>query len=141
MAKRTNPIQLIFALTLFFLCCGGLQSVHSHQLPENSSHSPGIRVDRCHPIATQIQPEPCCKLETCHQTTPRERDFGGPGYHTRYNDSYSLIHESRSLAPQLKLGTPFVHNFSTVLHLSSLKATSQTPRQSLRSLRTTVLLN
>jgi len=137
----TNKFRLIFAITALLLLCGGLQSAFACLLPENSSRMSSIRVDSCHLVISQKESNPCCQIETCHQSALPQRDLDSPGYHALHKDSYSLAHQSRSQTPQLKAGDPFVSQPTVLAHFSPPQRESHKPLQSLYSLRTVVLLN
>ena len=141
MTERSNHIQLIYILALLIFFAAGLQSAHGYTLPENLTYSSGIRVDRCHPVTVKEHSAACCQPQTCHQAAPQTRNLGGPEYHISYDDSHSLLNELRPITPKLKVGKPFLFGHSTKFQLSYPVATNQISRQSLRSLRTTVLLN
>jgi hypothetical protein len=136
-----NIVRLIFLTTIFLLFCTGLQSAFGCQVQENLVYNPEIRVDSCHLVINQKKSTPCCQSEACHQTAPRQHDFGGPEYQNLHHDSYLLIHEARPLTPQLKVGVAFTtRNFKQPQLLVSQEK-SPTPRQALHNLRTIVLLN
>lgn len=139
--NSNSNFRLIFLLAVFLLLCGGVQSAFACLLPENQSYNSEIRVDSCHLVVAQKEIPPCCQLEACHQTTPQNRDLGSPEYHNQLRDSHSLAHESRSLTPQLRVGTPFLTKQVFLPQFTSLAREPQTPLQSLHSLRTVVLLN
>ena len=139
--NTTNNVRLIFVVVAFLLLCAGLQSAFACLLPEDQAYNPEIRVDSCHLVISQKKSAPCCQSEACHQTAPQKRDLGSPEYHTQHKDSHSLVHESRPLTPQLKVGKPFLTKHIILPQFSSLTRVFQTPRQSLYSLRTVVLLN
>jgi len=134
-------VRLIFLLAGFLLLCAGLPSAFGCLLPESQAYSPEIRVDSCHLVVNQKKTMPCCQTEACHQTAPRKRDLGSPEYHTQHKDSHSLVHESRPLTPQLKVGKPFLTKYIILPQFTSLTRGSETPLQSLHCLRTIVLLN
>ncbi|MCD6581150.1 MAG: hypothetical protein J7K90_05050 [Desulfuromusa sp.] len=136
-----SNVRLIFLLAGFLLLCAGLPSAFGCLLPENQTYSPEIRVDGCHQVINQKALTPCCQSKACHQTAPRKRDLGSPEYHTQLKNSHSLVHESRPLTPKLKVGKPFLTKHIILPQFSSLARDSQTPLQSLHSLRTIVLLN
>ncbi len=135
-----NNIRLILVLAVFLLLCGGLQSAFGCLLQGSQSYSAEIRVNSCHLVADQKKATPCCQIEACHQAAPQKRNLASPEYHTLFKDSHSLAHESRPLTPELKVGKPFITNHMTPPHFFSLAGISQTPLQSLYSLRTIVLL-
>jgi len=137
----TNKFRLIFTITALLLLCGGLQSAFACLLPENSSRMSSIRVDSCHLVISQKESNPCCQIETCHQSALPQRDLDSPGYQTLHKSSHVLAHESRPLNPQLKVGEPFVSQHAVLAQFSPSPRESQKPLQSLYSLRTVVLLN
>ncbi len=139
--NSNSNFRLIFLLAVLLLLCGGVQSALACLLPGNQSYNYEIRVDSCHLVVEQQELPPCCQFEVCHQATPQKHDLGSPGYHNQLKDSHSLAHESRSLIPQLKAGTPFLTKYIFLPQFASLARISQTPLQSLHSLRTVVLLN
>ena len=143
MTERTplSNLQLTFILATFLFFCGGLQSAFGCLLYGEQAYSPEIRVDSRHPVISQAKPAPCCQSEACHQTTPRQYDLDNPEYHTWHENSHPLIHESRPLTPQLKVGRPFIISCLDLPRFFFTTKTSQIPFQSLYSLRTIVLLN
>lgn len=143
MAERNtiSNVQLIFVLAVFVLFCAGLQAAFGCLPQGTQTYSPEIRVDRCHLVVSQKKLATCCQSEACHQTMPRKRDLGCPEYHTQQKDFHSLVHESRPLTPQLKVGKPFIVHHPAPAKAFSLARVSRTPLQSHHTLRTTVLLN
>lgn len=139
--NSNSNFRLIFLLAVFLLLCGGVQSAFACLLPENQSYNSEIRVDSCHLVVAQKEIPPCCQFESCHQTVPQKRDLGSPEYHNQLKDSHSLAHESRSLTPLLKVGTPFLTKHIFLPQLTYLARIPHTSLQSLHSLRTIVLLN
>ena len=139
--NSSSNVRLIFVIAGFLLLCVGLPSAFGCLLPESQAYSPEIRVDSCHLVVNQKKTMPCCQIEACHQTAPQKRDLGSPEYHTQLKDSHSLVHESRPLTPQLKVGKPFLTKHTVLARFSSPTRVSKTPFQSLHSLRTIVLLN
>jgi len=136
-----NAIRLIFLSAIFFLFCTGFQSAFGCLIQENQAYNPEIRVDSCHLRVEQERSTPCCQSEACHQTAPRQHDFGGPEYQNLHHGSYLLIHETRPLTPQLKIApTLTCHDFEQPQTQVSFKKL-QDPRQALHNLRTIVLLN
>ncbi len=139
--NSSSKVRLIFVIAGFLLLCAGLPSAFGCLLPESQTYSPEIRVDSCHLVVNQKKSVPCCQIEACHQTAPQKRDLGSPEYHTQLEDSLFLVHESRPLTPQLKVGKPFLTRHIALSQFSSPTRVSKTPLQSLYSLRTVVLLN
>jgi len=139
--NSNSNFRLIFLLAVLLLLCGGAQSAFACLLPENQNYNFKIRVDTCHLVIDQQEIPPCCQFEACHQTAPQKRDLGSPEYHNQFKDSHSLTHETHSLIPQLKVGTPFLTRPIFLPQLTSLARGAKTPLQSLHSLRTVVLLN
>jgi hypothetical protein len=136
-----SNLQLTFILTIFLLLCGGLQSACGCLLSGEQAYSQEIRVDSCHPVISQAKLAPCCQSEACHQTTSLQYDLDNPEYHAWHENSHPLIHESRPLTPQLKVGRPFIISCLDLPQFSFTIKVSPTPFQSLYSLRTVVLLN
>lgn len=139
--NSNSNVRLIFVIAVFLFLSAGLPSAFGCLLPENQTYSPEIRVDSCHLVITQKELSPCCQSKACHQTAPQKCDLGSPEYHIQHKDSHFLVHESRPLTPQLKVGKPFLTKHIILLQFLSLARAPQIPLQSLHSLRTIVLLN
>lgn len=139
--NTTSNTRLIFLLAGFLLLCAGLPSAFGCLLTESQAYNPEIRVNSCHQVISQEKLAPCCHSKACHQTAPQKRDLGSPEYHTQHEDSLFLVHESRPLTPQLKVGKPFLTRYIILAQFSSPTRVSETPLQSLHSIRTVVLLN
>ena len=136
-----NMIRLIFLATIFLLFCTGLQSAFSCPVQGNLIYHPEIRVDSCHLVVNQKKSTPCCQSEICHQTAPRQHDFGGTEYQNLHHDSYLLVHEARPLTLQLKVAPPLTCRHFTQPQIQVSCEKKQAPRQALHNLRTVVLLN
>ena len=136
-----DNMRLIFAIAVFLLFCGGVQSAFGCLLPENQAYSSEIRVNSCHLVVNQKKTPSCCQIVACHQSTPQKPDLGNQEYHTQHKGLYSLFHESRPLTPQLKVGKPFSTKHIILPQFFPLTRVLQTPLQALYNLRTVVLLN
>ena len=132
--------RAIFILAALLLLGVGVQSAAGCLLPENQTFGAEIKVDRCHLASDKQKTTPCCQIEVCHHTAPQQRDLDAPEYRQQFKDSHSLAQESHLLTPQLKTGKPFITQHLELPQFAALTKTS-TPRQSLHSLRTIVLLN
>ena len=136
-----NTVRLIFLSAIFLLFCTGLQSAFAGLIQGNLAYNPEIRVDSCHLVVEQKTSAPCCQSEACHQTAPKQHDFGGPEYQNLHHDSHLLYHEARPLTPQLKVGVAFTaRDFKPSQFPVNLEK-PLAPRQALHNLRTIVLLN
>ncbi len=136
-----NTVRLILLSAIFLLFCTGLQSAFAGLIQGNLAYNPEIRVDSCHLIVEQKKSAPCCQSEACHETAPKQHDFGGPEYQNLHHDSYLLYHEARPLTPQLKVGVAFTTRYLERPQIPLNSEKPLTPRQALHNLRTIVLLN
>lgn len=134
-------VRLVFLAAIFLLFCVGFQSAFGCTIQGNLVYNPGIRVDSCHLVIDQKKTTPCCQSEACHQTAPRQHDFGGPEYQNLHHDSYLLVHETRPLTPQLKIGGAFTTGYFNQVKILFNSEKPLPPRQALHNLRTIVLLN
>ncbi len=142
MVRNLNSLMRLFFLSaIFLLFCTGLQSAYGCRIQKSQVYSPEIRVDSCHLRIEQKKLTPCCQSEACHQTAPRQHDFGGPEYQNLHHDAYLLIHEARPLTPQLKIGVALATRYVEQPQVAVSIKSSPTPRQALHNLRTIVLLN
>jgi hypothetical protein len=126
-------------LTAFLLFCGSLSSAFANLLPQHQVYSPTLRVNTCHLVISQAEAVPCCKIKTCHQTTPQQRDLGGPEYQNQQKISYHLAHESRSFSPQLKISEALSFTYVDLTSAQFDKNISHRSLQSLSNLRSVVL--
>lgn len=134
-----RSLKKLLFLAVFLFVLGGLQSAFANQLPGHRDNNLNIRVDRCHFLINHEETIPCCQSKACHQTAPKQRDLGTPEYQTKHKDPHPLVHESRTLTPQFKVGAAF-HAVHLSLDATQLKRTATyRPLQALLNLRSTVL--
>jgi len=136
-----NTIRLVFLAAMFLFFCTGFQSAFGCLIQESQVYNPEIRVDSCHLRVEHKRSTPCCQSESCHQTAPKQHDFGGPEYQNLHHDSYLLIHEIRPLTPQFKIAPALTCRYFEQPQIQVNSEKPQDPRQALHNLRTIVLLN
>jgi hypothetical protein len=133
---------LFLTLTCLLLVSGSLQcALNLLPYPENN-YRPAVRVDACHLVLPHPAPAVSCPSKTCHRENQPDRNLGGPEYHSQRQQGYPLASSAPPVFPECKSGAPFQAAYPDEQPLLARHAAlALTPFQSLRELRTTVLLN
>lgn len=144
MSERSSITNLLLltVLTGILLVSGSLQCACDCLTRLDNNYRPAVRVTDCHFVFRQPTPIVSCPNEACHQGDSHQRSLGGPEYHNLLLQDHSLASSSHSVNPEYKAGDPFELPFiGRQPQLANNSGLSQAPFQSLREIRTTVLLN
>jgi len=135
-------LLLLTILAGILLVSGSLQCAFDCLTNLDNGYRPVVRVDNCHLVYNEPTQIASCPNNACHQETADLSRFGGPEYHHQQPQDLALASFSHSFAPECKSGEPFESSPLNCQPLLAINSTSSlAPIQSLRELRTTVLLN
>lgn len=149
MSERTNITNFLLlsilaaiilvtgSLQCAFDCLAGVDSVRSTFALDAQAN----RVDGCHPTFEHATVADSCLNKACHQRLPHHRNLGGPEIYRLESLAQPLYSNSRQPAPQYRAGSAI--SLSLNMQRPELRlptSVSDTPPQTLASIRTTVLL-
>ena len=135
-------LLLLLVLASILLVSGGLQCAFNCLPQTDHHHTTATRVDDCHYVAHQPDPEYSCANKACHQGNPQRHDINGPQLFSLNSLPLPFSSPSRQQLPQLRAGTALkLPPAQQPILLAGSIPDVLVPSQQLISIRTTVLLN